>query len=245
MSSYLIPNVIESTPRGERVSDLYSRLLAERIVLVGTEIDDGVANVVVAQLLHLAAADPDREISLYLHSPGGSFGAVLAIYDTMQFVRPDVATLGIGQVAGTAALLLAGGTAGTRAVLEHARVVLHQPQAPTSRGSLTDLAHEAAELAAIHTESDALLARHTGRTAAQIRLDTDRAMVLRADAAVAYGLVDRVLRPASSGGEQLEAQAALHPGHPGASLGATPEAGRDLVEDVGQRQVEGIGDRSE
>ncbi len=210
MSGYLIPNVVESTPRGERVTDVYSRLLSERIVFLGTAIDDGVANAVVAQLLHLAAAQPDRDIDLYINSPGGSFTAMLAIYDTMRFITPDVGTLCVGQAAASAAVLVAAGAPGKRAVLEHARVLLHQPHAGVSRGSMSDLALEAAELARVRSESDRLLASHTGRTPEQVRADTDRALVLTGAGAVAYGLADLVPRPAS-GGAQLRTTVALHP----------------------------------
>lgn len=210
MSSYLVPTVVESTARGERVADIYSRLLAERIVFVGSPIDDGVANVVVAQLLHLAAVEPDRDVHLYLNSPGGSFSGLMAIYDTMQYIAPDVATLCVGQATSTAAILLAAGAPGKRAVLEHARVLLHQPHAGVTQGSLSDLALEAAELARVRAEAEAVLARHTGRTAEQVRADTDRALVLAGPAAVEYGLVDRVLAP--SGRPQLGPVAALTPG---------------------------------
>ncbi len=204
MSSYTIPTVVEHTPKGERVADVYSRLLSDRIIFIGTPIDDGVANVVVAQLLHLASESPEQDISLYLNSPGGSFSAALAVYDTMQFVAPDVATLCVGQAASTAAILLAAGAAGKRAALPHARILLHQPHAELSRGSISDLALEAAELARVREEGEALLARHLHRDAKQIRADTDRALVLRAADAVDYGVVDDVLtnEPAGSGGEQ-------------------------------------------
>ena len=208
MSSYTIPTVVESTARGERVSDIYSRLLSERIVFVGTPIDDGVANVIVAQLLHLAASS-EADVNLYLNSPGGSFSAMMAIYDTMQFVAADVATLCVGQATSTAAILLAAGAAGKRAVLPHARVLLHQPHSEGSRGSISDLAIEAAELARVRADAEALLAHHTGRTAETIRADTDRALVLAGGAAVDYGIADRVLD--RSGGEQ-GGTAALRPG---------------------------------
>lgn len=208
MSSYTIPTVIESTPRGERVSDIYSRLLSERIVFVGTPIDDGVANVIVAQLLHLAASS-EADVNLYLNSPGGSFSAMMAIYDTMQFVDADVATLCVGQATSTAAILLAAGAPGKRAVLPHARVLLHQPHVEGSQGSISDLAIEAAELARVRADAEALLARHTGRTADEIRADTDRALVLAGGAAVDYGIADRVLD--RSGGEK-GGTAALRPG---------------------------------
>ena len=195
MSSYTIPTVIESTPKGERVTDIYSRLLGDRIVFIGTPIDDGVANVVVAQLLHLAASQPERDIHLYINSPGGSFTAMMAIYDTMQFVGPDVATLCVGQAASSAAILLAAGAGGKRAVLEHARVLLHQPHAELSRGSMSDLALEAAELARVRDEAEGILARHTGRTVDEVRRDTDRALVLRGTEVVTYGVADTVPDP--------------------------------------------------
>lgn len=199
MSSYLIPNVMETTPRGERVSDIYSRLLSDRIVFIGVPIDDGVANVVIAQILHLASVAP-TDIALYINSPGGSFSAMMGIYDTMSFVDPDVSTLCVGQAISTAAVLLAAGAPGKRRVLPHARVLLHQPHTEGSRGSISDLALEAAELARIRAEAEALLAEHTGHTVDEIRTDTDRALVLAGQAAVDYGVADEVL--SSSGSEQ-------------------------------------------
>jgi ATP-dependent Clp protease, protease subunit len=210
VSSYTIPTVVQSTPRGDRVSDIFSRLLSERIVFVGTPVDDGVAGNVIAQLLHLAADSP-ADIHLYLNSPGGSFSSVMAIYDTMQFVAPDVSTLCVGQAASTSALLLAAWAPGKRAMLPHARVVLHQPHADGGRGSISDLAREAAEVARMRDQSDEVLARHTGRSAAEIRTDTDRALVLTGEAAVAYGVVDEVVAPAASGGEHAQPVAPLRP----------------------------------
>ncbi len=207
MSSYTIPTVIEKTDRGERVSDIFSRLLSERIVFVGTPIDDGVANVVVAQLLHLAAEVPDRDISLYINSPGGSFTATLAIYDTMRFIPADVATLCVGQAASTAAMLLAAGTPGKRAALPHSRVLLHQPHTGVSQGSISDLALEAAELARVRVEVEEILALHLGRDSSEVRADTDRALVLRADEAVAYGVIDQVLVESGSQHKSLAASA--------------------------------------
>lgn len=207
MSSYTIPTVRESTPQGERVSDIYSRLLSERIVFLGTPIDDGVANVVIAQLLHLTATSAEQDISLYINSPGGSFSATLAIYDTMQFIGADTATLCVGQAASTAAILLAAGAPGKRAALPHSRVLLHQPHTEGSRGSITDLALEAAELAHIRTEAETLLAKHLGCTAEKVRADTDRALVLRSDDAVKYGVIDQVLAP--SGSHQERARTAF------------------------------------
>jgi ATP-dependent Clp protease protease subunit len=192
MSSYTIPSVVERTRNGERAVDIYSRLLTDRIVYIGTPIDDGVANVVIAQLLHLESDSPDAEISLYLNSPGGEPTAMLAIYDAVQFIRAPVATTCVGQAASTAAVLLAAGAPGRRTVLPHARIVLDQPQAGT-RGALPDLQVEAKEVARLRTELVELLALHTGRTVEQVRADTERDLVLSAADAVAYGVVDAVL----------------------------------------------------
>jgi ATP-dependent Clp protease protease subunit len=212
MNGYAIPTVVESTPRGDRVSDVYSRLLSERIVFVGTPIDDGVANVVIAQILHLAGESSSHDIHLYLNSPGGSFSAMMAVYDTMQYAAPDVATLCVGQATSTAAILLAAGAPGKRAVLPHSRVLLHQPHAELTRGSISDLALEAAELARVREEAEAVLARHTGRTVEEIRDDTDRALVLAGVAAVHYGVADRMVGDGGSGGAELEPGALLRPG---------------------------------
>ncbi len=210
MSSYTIPTVVESTARGERVTDIYSRLLGDRIVFIGTPIDDGVANVIVAQLLHLAAAQPDHDVHLYINSPGGSFTAMMAIYDTMRFVSCDVATLCVGQAASSSAILLAAGAPGKRVVLEHARVLLHQPHSELSRGSMSDLALEAAELARVKAEAESILSLHTGRPLDEIRSDTDRALVLAGSDAVEYGVADLVAT-AASGGQHLDAGTALRP----------------------------------
>ena len=210
MSSYTIPTVVESTARGERITDIYSRLLGDRIIFIGTPIDDGVANVIVAQLLHLAAAQPDHDIHLYINSPGGSFTAMMAIYDTMQFVGCDVATLCVGQAASSSAILLAAGAPGKRVVLEHARVLLHQPHSELSRGSMSDLALEAAELARVKAEAESILSRHTGRAVDEVRADTDRALVLAGADAVEYGVAD-VVADSASGGQQLDARTALQP----------------------------------
>jgi ATP-dependent Clp protease, protease subunit len=192
MGQYTIPTVIERTPSGERAFDIYSRLLTERIVFLGTEIDDGVANVIMAQLLHLEAASPDLEISLYINSPGGSFSALTAIYDTMQFIHPDVATICMGQAASAAAVLLAAGTPGKRAVLQHAKVLLHQPSSQ-ARGALPDLAVQAKEVVRTRAEVDEILSRHTGHPVAKIRSDTDRNKTFSAQEAVDYGLADEVI----------------------------------------------------
>jgi ATP-dependent Clp protease protease subunit len=192
MSTYTIPSVVEKTLRGERAVDIYSRLLTDRIVYLGTEIDDGVANVVIAQLLHLESESPETTINLYLNSPGGSVTAALAIYDTMQFVRSPVATTCVGQAASSAAVLLAGGEPGQRSVLAHARVVLHQPSGG-GQGTLPDLALQAQEIVRLRTEMEQILARHTGQDIEKLREDTERDLILPAREAVAYGLVDAVL----------------------------------------------------
>jgi ATP-dependent Clp protease, protease subunit len=192
MGQYTIPTVIERTALGERAFDIYSRLLSERIIFLGTEIDDGVANVVMAQLLHLEAASPDLEISLYINSPGGTYSGLTAIYDTMQFVQPDVATICMGQASSAAAVLLAAGAPGQRSVLRHAKVLLHQPSSQ-AQGALPDLAIQAKELARVRAEMDEILSRHTGHPVAKIRSDTDRNMTLNASEAVDYGLADQVI----------------------------------------------------
>jgi len=192
MSSYTIPNVIAQHPRGERVMDVYSHLLAERVIYLGTGIDAGVANALIAQLLHLDADSPDTSIQFYINSEGGDPGAALAIYDTMQHIRPSIATTVVGQAIGPAALLAAAGAPGQRAALEHARIVLHQP-AGQSRGAIPDLILAADEVVRVRNEMEALLARHTGRSTDDLRADTDRDRVFTASAAVEYGLIDTLL----------------------------------------------------
>jgi ATP-dependent Clp protease protease subunit len=192
MSQYTIPTVVERTSLGERAFDIYSRLLSERIIFLGTEIDDGVANVVMAQLIHLESASPELEISLYINSPGGSYSALTAIYDTMQFVRPDVATICIGQASSAAAVLLAAGTPGRRSVLRHAKVLLHQPSSQ-AQGTLPDLAVQAKEVARVRAEMDEILSTHTGHPVSKIRADTDRNRTFSAQEAVDYGLADQVI----------------------------------------------------
>ena len=192
MSQYTIPTVVEKTAGVERAYDIYSRLLSERIIFLGTEIDDGVANVVMAQLLHLEFASPEAEIGLYINSPGGSYSAMTAIYDTMQFIRPDVATTCMGQASSAAAVLLAAGTPGKRSVLRHARVLLHQPSAE-ARGALPDLAVQAKEVARIRADMEEILSLHTGHPVAQIRQDTDRDKTFTGAEAVDYGLADEVI----------------------------------------------------
>jgi ATP-dependent Clp protease, protease subunit len=195
MSQYTIPTVVERTHDRERAFDIYSRLLAERIIFVGTEIDDGVANVVMAQLLHLASESVDREIALYINSPGGSFTSLMAIYDTMQYVRPDVSTVCMGQAAAASAVLLAAGAPGKRLMLPHAKVLLHQPSTG-GQGSLSDLSLQAQEIVRVRTEVEQVLSFHTGQSVDRLRIDTDRDKVFRADEAIAYGLVDAVITSA-------------------------------------------------
>ncbi|MGO1317770.1 MAG: ClpP family protease [Cellulomonadaceae bacterium] len=192
MSSYTIPYVVEKRAGAERSVDVFSRLLSDRIVYLGTEIDDGVANVLIAQLLHLESDNPDAPVSLYINSPGGSESAMLAVYDAMQYVRCDVATICLGQAGSSAAVLLAAGAPGQRAILAHGRVVLHQPSAQ-SRGTIPDLIIAADEIARVRAELEQVLSRHTERSVEELRRDTDRDLVLPAERAVAYGLADRVL----------------------------------------------------
>jgi ATP-dependent Clp protease protease subunit len=192
MSSYMIPNVIATHPRGERVLDVYSHLLAERIVYLGTELDDGVANALIAQILHLESVSPDLEINLYINSPGGSMTAMFALYDTMQFVRSPVTTTCVGQACATAAILLAAGAPGQRVVLPHARVLLHQPSA-SGQGTIPDLILQADEVIRLRAEAEQVLAEHTGQTAEQLRRDTDRDRIFTPQAAVDYGLADQII----------------------------------------------------
>ncbi|MFJ9950821.1 ClpP family protease [Kitasatospora sp. NPDC091207] len=193
MGSYTVPYVIERTAQGERSYDVFSRLLNERIIFLGTEIDDGVANVVIAQLLHLESESPEREISIYLNSPGGSFTSLMAIYDTMTFVQAPIATFCVGQAASTAAVLLAGGDQGRRFVLQHARVLLGQPASGGRQGTVSDLSLAAKEMVRIRSQVEEVLSRHTGHDTAALRADMDRDKVLTAEEAVAYGIADEVL----------------------------------------------------
>ncbi|GAA0918855.1 ATP-dependent Clp protease proteolytic subunit [Streptomyces thermoalcalitolerans] len=193
MGSYTVPYVIERTARGERSYDVFSRLLNERIVFLGTEIDDSVANVVIAQLLHLESENPEQEIALYINSPGGSFTSLMAIYDTMTFVQAPISTFCVGQAASTAAVLLAGGDPGRRFVLQHARVLLGQPASSGRQGTVSDLALEAKEMVRIRSQVEEVLSRHTGHDVATLRADMDRDKVFTAEEAVAYGLADKVL----------------------------------------------------
>ncbi|GEK81559.1 ClpP family protease [Agrococcus baldri] len=192
MSSYTIPNVIAQSSRGERVMDVYSHLLAERIVYLGTAIDAGVANALVAQLLHLETDNPDRDVQLYINCEGGDPSAMLAIHDTMRYIRPKVATTVVGQAIGVGAVLLAAGAPGKRAALPHARVVLHQPAAQ-GRGAIPDLILQADEVVRVRSDIEHILAEATGQSLETLRADTDHDRVFTASAARDYGLVDEVM----------------------------------------------------
>ncbi|MEY3072178.1 MAG: hypothetical protein RLZZ353_374 [Actinomycetota bacterium] len=190
--NYLIPTVIEQTNRGERAFDIYSRLLQQRIVFLGTPVTDEVANVVMAQLLHLESEDPDKDIAIYINSPGGSITALFAIYDTMQFIKCDVQTICMGQAASAAAVLLASGTKGKRLALPNSRVLLHQPSGG-AEGQSVDIEIQAAEILRMRDLLDGILAEKTGQTVDRIRSDTDRDFILNADQAKEYGLIDAVI----------------------------------------------------
>jgi ATP-dependent Clp protease protease subunit len=190
---YLVPTVIEQSARGERAFDIYSRLLKDRVVMLNTEINDDSAGLLIAQLLHLEAEDPDKDISLYVSSPGGSVTATLGIYDTMQHVRPDVSTTCLGMAASGAAVLLAGGAAGKRFALPNARILIHQPHGG-AQGQSVDIENQAREIGFLRGRLEAILAAHTGQPVERIAQDTDRDYILGAEEAVAYGLVDEVLQ---------------------------------------------------
>ncbi|WP_199042959.1 ClpP family protease [Glycomyces salinus] len=192
MSTYAIPNVIAEHPRGDRVMDVYSHLLSERIIYLGTPIDAGVANALVAQLLHLEAAAPDRDIHLYINCEGGDPSAMLGVYDTMRYIRPKVATTCVGQAVAVGAVLLAAGAEGKRAALPHARIILDQPAAQ-GRGAIPDLILQADEVVRVRSDIERILSRHTGQSPATLRADTDRDRVFDTEAAKKYGLIDHVL----------------------------------------------------
>ncbi len=191
-SNYLVPTVVESSNRGERAYDLYSRLLKERIVFLGTPIDDTVANLVCAQLLFLESEEPDKDIHLYINSPGGDITALFAIYDTMKFLKPDVSTFCFGQAASAAAVLLAAGAKGKRFALPHARVLLHQPFGG-AEGQASDIELQAKEILRMRDLLNGLLATDTGQTREKVAKDTDRDFVMTADEAVLYGVIDEVI----------------------------------------------------
>ena len=188
----LVPIVVEQTGRGERAYDIYSRLLKDRIIFVGTPIDDMVANLVIAQMIFLEGEDPDRDINLYIHSPGGLVSAGLAIYDTMQFVKPDVATLCMGQAASMGAVLLAAGAKGKRSTLPNSRIMVHQPLGGT-QGQTTDIEIYTKEMVKMRDQLNGILAKHTGRPLEQIDKDTDRNYFMSAEEAKAYGIIDEII----------------------------------------------------
>ncbi|HAT1137979.1 ATP-dependent Clp protease proteolytic subunit [Corynebacterium striatum] len=191
-SRYVLPEFIEQNAQGSKTTNPYSKLFEERIIFLGTQVDDTSANDIMAQLLVLESQDPDRDITMYINSPGGSFTALMAIYDTMRYVRPDVQTVCLGQAASAAAVLLAAGAPGKRAALPNSRVLIHQPRTQGAQGQVSDLEIEANEIERMRRLMENTLAEHTGRTAEQVRIDTDRDKILTAHEAVEYGLIDTV-----------------------------------------------------
>jgi ATP-dependent Clp protease protease subunit len=190
--NYLVPTVVESSNRGERAYDLYSRLLRERIIFLGTPIDDTIANLICAQMLFLESEDPDKDINLYINSPGGDITGLLAIYDTMKYIKPDVSTFCFGQAASAAAVLLGAGTKGKRYALPHARVLLHQPWGGVG-GQASDIEIQAREILRMKDMLNSMLAHDTGQTVERITKDTDRDYIIGAEEAVEYGLIDEVI----------------------------------------------------
>lgn len=188
----LVPIVVEQTARGERSFDIFSRLLNERVVFLGHEVSDDIANLVIAQLLHLESEEPDKDINLYVNSPGGSITAGLAIYDTMQYIKSDVSTICIGQCASMAAVLLAGGTKGKRFALPNSRILIHQPWGGT-QGQVTDIEIQAKEMLRMREGLNEILAHHTGQDVEKIHIDTERDNIMTAEEAREYGLVDKVI----------------------------------------------------
>jgi ATP-dependent Clp protease protease subunit len=190
--NYLVPTVVEQTNRGERAYDLYSRLLKENIIFLGTPIDDTIANLICAQLIHLESDNPDKDINIYINSPGGDITALFAIYDTMRFIKPDISTICFGQAASAAAVLLAAGAPGKRLALPHTRVLLHQPWGQAG-GQATDVELAAKEILRMRTLLDEILSHHTGQSAEKIHRDTDRDFVMSAEEAREYGIIDDVI----------------------------------------------------
>jgi ATP-dependent Clp protease protease subunit len=190
--SYLVPTVIEQTNRGERAFDIYSRLLKERIIFLGTPIDDAVSNLLIAQLLHLESEDPDKDISIYINSPGGEITGLFAIYDTMQYIKPDIQTICVGQAASAAAVLLGAGARGKRFALPHARILIHQPHGGAS-GQAVDIEIQAKEIIRMRELLDQLLAHHTGQEVEKIARDTDRDFIMSAAEGKDYGIIDEVI----------------------------------------------------
>jgi ATP-dependent Clp protease, protease subunit len=192
IKNYLVPTVIEQTNRGERAFDIYSRLLKERIIFLGTPIDDTVSNLMIAQLLHLESEDPDKDISIYINSPGGEITGLFAIYDTMQYIKPPVQTICVGQAASAAAVLLTAGAHGKRFALPHARILIHQPHGGAS-GQAVDIEIQAKEIIRMRELLDELLAHHTGQPVDKVAHDTDRDFIMSAAEAAEYGIVDEVI----------------------------------------------------
>jgi ATP-dependent Clp protease, protease subunit len=192
MQNYLVPVVIEQTNRGERSFDIYSRLLKDRIVFLGTPIDDSVANLVMAQLIHLESEDPDKDINVYINSPGGDITSLFAIYDTMQYIKPDVSTIVMGQAASASAVLLAAGARGKRYALPHSRVLIHQPHGQAG-GQAVDIEIQAKEILRYRQLLDEILAEHTGQSLDKVKKDTDRDFIMTAEQAKEYGIIDDVL----------------------------------------------------
>ena len=190
--NYLIPTVIEQTNRGERAFDIYSRLLKERIIFLGTPVDDAVANLLIAQLLHLESDDPEKDISIYINSPGGEITGLFAIYDTMQYVKPDIQTICVGQAASAAAVLVGAGTKGKRFALPHSRILIHQPHGG-AQGQAVDIEIQAKEIKRMRELLDQLLAYHTGQTVEKVAADTDRDFIMSAPEAKEYGIIDEVI----------------------------------------------------
>jgi ATP-dependent Clp protease, protease subunit len=193
-SRYVLPSFVERTSYGVKESNPYNKLFEERIIFLGVQIDDASANDVMAQLLCLESADPDREISMYINSPGGSFTSLMAIYDTMQFIRPDIQTVCLGQAASAAAVLLAAGTPGRRLAVQNARILIHQPAVEGIYGQVSDLEIQAAEISRMRTLLESTLAKHSGRDQAQVRQDIERDKILTADEAKEYGIVDEIIK---------------------------------------------------
>ncbi|QGU08077.1 ATP-dependent Clp protease proteolytic subunit 1 [Corynebacterium occultum] len=191
-SRYVLPSFIEQSAYGTKETNPYAKLFEERIIFLGTQVDDTSANDIMAQLLVLEGMDPDRDITLYINSPGGSFTALMAIYDTMQYVRPDVQTVCLGQAASAAAVLLAAGAPGKRAALPNARVLIHQPSTQGTQGQVSDLEIQAAEIERMRKLMENTLSEHTGKTPEQVRIDTDRDKILTAAEALEYGIIDQV-----------------------------------------------------
>ena len=192
ITNYLVPVVVEQTARGERSFDIYSRLLKERIVFLGTPIDDAVGNLIMAQLLHLESEEPEKDINLYINSPGGEMTTLFAIYDTMQYIKPDVSTIVMGQAASAAAVLALSGTKGKRYALPHARVLLHQPYGG-AEGQAVDIEIQAKEIVRNRELMNQIIARHTGQPLERVSKDTDRDFILTAEQAVEYGAVDEII----------------------------------------------------